>query len=299
MTLEERIRSKEFVVTAELGPPASCRGEVVQKKAAYFRSGVAAVNITDNQTAIVRLSSIAAARILLEEAITPIIQVTCRDRNRIALQSDLLGAAALGIKNVLCLSGDFVSFGDHPEARPVFDLDSVQLIATVANLNKGFLLSGREMKSPTNFYIGAAANPFAPPHAFRITRLAKKIEAGARFIQTQPVFDIEVFAQWMEGVRNAGLHRRAAILAGVMPVKSLKALSYMQKEVPGMRVHPRLLERMAAASDEEDEGVHLAVETIHQLRNIEGLQGIHLMPLYWEKITPRILLESGTVKGVA
>jgi len=293
VTLKEKIESGRFVVTAELGPPQSSNGNVIRKKAVHFRNVVDGVNITDNQTAIVRLSSIASAKILLDEGLEPIIQVTCRDRNRIALQSDLLGASALGIKNVLCLTGDYVTFGNHPEAKPVFDLDSIQLIYMVRKLTKGFFLSGEKMKTAPDFFIGGAANPFAPPLEFRVLRLAKKIRAGAQFIQTQPVFDLDRFNEWMRGVRNYGLHKKVAILAGVMPVKSAKALQYMIKEVPGMRVHQAYVKRMEKADDPKEEGIKIAVEIIQELKKIEGVRGIHLMPLMWESITPRIVEEAG------
>ncbi|MDZ7333087.1 MAG: methylenetetrahydrofolate reductase [candidate division KSB1 bacterium] len=289
MTLRQKIESGQFVWCGEIGPPQSCDGDVIRNKAQYFKGYVDAVNITDNQTAIVRLSSIASAKILLDEGVEPIIQMTCRDRNRLAIQSDLLGAAALGISNVLCLTGDHQTFGDQPEARGVFDLDSIQLVATVAKLNRGFLLSGLEMKKTTDFLIGAAANPFAQPFEMRLIRLFKKIEAGARFIQTQPVFDLELFSKWMDRVVEMGLHKRAAILAGVMPVKSAKALLYMKQEVPGVKISDEYVERMNQASDPKEEGIQIAVEIIQTLRTIEGVRGIHLMPVMWESITPTII----------
>jgi len=292
MALREKIESGRFVVTAELGPPQSCNGDVIRKKAVHFRDGIDGVNITDNQTGIVRLSSIASAKILLEEGIEPVIQVTCRDRNRIALQSDLLGAAALGIGNVLCLTGDHQRFGNHPESKGVFDLNSVQLIATVERLTEGFFLSGERMKKAPDFFIGGAANPFADPLEFRVLRLAKKIRAGAQFIQTQPVFDLGRFGKWMEGVRKLGLHKKVAILAGVMPVKSAKTLHYMENEVPGIRIARETIRRMEEAKEPKEEGVKIAVETIRELRRMEGVRGIHLMPLMWENITPRIVEEA-------
>ena len=293
MSLREKIARKEFVVCAELGPPQSCDDAVIRKKAACFRGVVDAVNITDNQTAIVRLSSIAAGVILLEEGVEPIVQMTCRDRNRIAIQSDLLGAAALGIENVLCLTGDHQRFGDHPEARGVFDLDSVQLIAALQQMNQGALLSGQAMKKAPFFFIGAAANPFAEPLEMRLIRLEKKVRAGAAFIQTQPVFHLDHFVRWLDLVCQAGLHEKTAILAGVLPVKSVKALEYMQKEVPGMRIHPDYLERMRAAAEPQEEGVRIAVELVRTLKSMTGVSGIHLMPVMWESITPRIVHESG------
>jgi methylenetetrahydrofolate reductase (NADPH) len=279
MTLKEKIQTGRFVVTAELGPPQSCNGDAVRKKAVHFRRGVDGVNITDNQTAIVRMSSIASAKILVEEGLEPVIQMTCRDRNRIAIQSDLLGAAGLGIENVLCLTGDFQKLGN----------DSVQLIATVRRMNEGCFLSGETMKTPPSFLIGGAANPFADPLEFRVQRLAKKIRAGAQFIQTQPVFDLDRFNAWMEGVRQAGLHKKVAILAGVMPVKSAKALIYMKEEVPGVRIAESYIRRMEGAAEPSEEGIQIAVEIIDELKKIDGVRGIHLMPLMWESVTPRVL----------
>ncbi len=292
MTLREKISSRQFVVTAEMTPPQGADGDIIRRKAVHFHKGVDGVNITDNQTAIVRLSSIAAAKIALEEGLEPIIQMTCRDRNRIAIQSDLLGAAALGIENVLCLTGDHQRFGNHPEARPVFDLDSVQLIAMAQRLTEGYFLSGDQIKTPPKLFIGGAANPFADPLGFRVIRLAKKIQAGARFIQTQPVYDLDRFQEWMEGVRAQGLHKKTTILAGVMPVKSVKALLHMENEVPGIRIPKSCFTRMENAEDQNEEGVKMAVEMILALREIDGVQGIHLMPLMGESVMPRILDEA-------
>jgi methylenetetrahydrofolate reductase (NADPH) len=292
MTFKEKIESNQFVVCGEVGPPQSCDGEVIRSKSKYFKGYVDAVNITDNQTATVRLSSIASAKILLDEGVEPIMQITCRDRNRLAIQSDLLGAASLGIRNVLCLTGDHQTIGDQPESKGVFDLDSIQLIATVTEMNRGFLLSGFEMKAPTAFLIGAAANPFAEPFEMRLIRLYKKVEAGAHFIQTQPVFDLQIFSRWMERVVEMGLHEKTAILAGVMPVKSPKTLLWMKKEVPGVKIRDEYIQRMNNASDPEEEGVRMAVEIIQTVRTIKGVRGIHLMPAMWESITPTIIKEA-------
>ena len=293
MTLKEKIESNRFIVCGEIGPPQNCDGDIIREKSRHFKGIVDAVNITDNQTAIVRLSSIASAKLLLDEGIEPIMQMTCRDRNRIAIQSDLLGAAALGIRNVLCLTGDHQKFGDNTEAKGVFDLDSIQLIATVAKMNSGFLLSDCKMTKVPEFLIGAAANPFAEPFEMRLIRLHKKVEAGAHFIQTQPVFDMDIFARWMEKVVDMGLHEKCAILAGVMPVKSVNTLLYMKKEVPGIRIHEKYLSRMKNSLNPKEEGVKIAVEMIHSLQKIKGVRGIHLMPVMWESITPIIVKEAG------
>jgi methylenetetrahydrofolate reductase (NADPH) len=293
MALLSKIESDQFIICGEIGPPQSCDGNLIRERSRYFKGYVDAVNVTDNQTAIVRLSSIASSKILLEEGIEPIMQMTCRDRNRLAIQSDLLGAAALGIQNVLCLTGDYQTFGDQPEAKGVFDLDSTQLIATVATMNSGFLLSGAELETPPTFLIGAAANPFAAPFEMRLIRLHKKIAAGARFIQTQPVFDLDLFTRWMERVVEMGLHEKAAILAGVMPVRSVKTLLWMKKRVPGMRIHQEYISRMNHARDPQAEGITVAVETIRALKNMRGVRGIHIMPSLWESATPTILREAG------
>jgi len=293
MTLQEKFESNQFVVCGEITPPQSCDGNVLRDRSRHFKGFVDALNVTDNQRAIVRLSSISSATILLDEGIEPIIQMTCRDRNRLAIQSDLLGAAALGIRNVLCLTGDHQTFGDQPEAKGVFDLDSIQLIAAVATMNSGFLLSGSEMKKPPEFFIGAAANPFAEPFKMRLIRLHKKIAAGARFIQTQAVFDLGIFARWMERVVEMGLHEKAAMLPGVMPVRSVKTLLWMKEKLPGMRIPAEFFSRMSQARDPEEEGITIAVEMIRALKNIRGVRGIHIMPSLWESVTPRIVKEAG------
>jgi methylenetetrahydrofolate reductase (NADPH) len=293
MTLQQKIDSNQYILSGEIGPPQSSDGDVIREKAKYFKGYVDAVNVTDNQTAIVRLSSIASAKILLDEGVEPVMQMTCRDRNRLAIQSDLLGAAALGIRNVLCLTGDHQTLGDHPEAKGVFDLDSIQLIAAVAAMNRGVLLSGCEMKRAPEFVIGAAANPFAEPFEMRIIRLHKKIKAGARFIQTQPVFDLTIFRRWMEAVVEMGLHEKTAILAGVMPVRSAKTLLWMKEKMPGIKIQDEQIKRMSQARNPDDEGAAMAVELIRALRNMDGVRGIHLMPAMWEKITPTIIMEAG------
>ena len=295
MSLKEKIESNSFIISAEIGPPKDCDGDIIREKAKYFKDVVDAVNITDNQTAIVRLSSIASAKILLDEGIEPIMQMTCRDRNRIAIQSDLLGAAALGIHNVLCLTGDHQKFGDHPEAKGVFDLDSIQLITMIEKMNNGFLFSDRALKKAPSFFIGAAANPFAEPFEMRLIRLLKKVNAGARFIQTQPVFDLDTFVRWMEKVVEMGLHEKCAILAGVMPVKSVKELLYMKKKVPGIRIPEEYFNRIKNSTDPKEEGVRIAVEMIHVLQNIKGVRGMHLMPVMWESIIPILVTEAGLI----
>ena len=291
-TLREAIESGRFIVTGELGPPMHASPDIVRKKAGHFRT-VDAVNVTDNQSGIVRQSSIAAAKLLLDEGLDPIVQMTCRDRNRLALQSDVLGAAALGVKNLLLLTGDHMTMGNQPEARPVFDLDSVSLIDMVSGMRGGRFMNGDEIKRPPDVLLGGAANPFAEPMGLRLIRIAKKLEAGADFIQTQAIFDVGRFRRWMDGVRDLGLHERVKIIAGILPVRSSRALEYMRDEVAGMMIPDETIRRIADASDPAEEGVRHACDLIAELREVEGVAGVHLMPVMWEKITPRIVEEAG------
>jgi methylenetetrahydrofolate reductase (NADPH) len=289
--LEKVLTAGKFAVTAELGPPQNTNPEVIKKKAQYLQGNVDGANITDNQTAIVRMSSIAAAAIAMSCGIEPVVQMVCRDRNRIAMQSDILGAAALGINNILCLSGDHQSFGNQPEAANVFDLDSMQLIAMVKKMRdeKQFLSDVPIKEYEPRLFIGAVANPFADPFEFRVVRLAKKIRAGADFIQTQCIFDMDKFTRWMELVVKEGLHKQVYILAGLTPVRSHRALNYMKNEVAGMSIPNELIKRMESAQDPKEEGIEICLEMIEQIKTIEGVSGIHLMPIGWESVTPIIL----------
>ncbi len=295
--LELLLEQGEFVVCGEMSPPQGADKASILKKCSYFKDVVDAVNLTDNQTAIVRMSSVMSSVFALEGGVEPIIQMTCRDRNRLAQQSDILGAYAAGVKNILCLTGDYMSFGNHPQAKGVFDLDSVQLIHTVADMNAGKFLSGDEMKSPPKMFIGSAANPFAEPFDLRIVRLGKKIAAGAHFIQTQPVFDFPRFERWIKAVRDEGYDQQVHILAGVMPVRSVKALLYMKESVPGMSVADEYIQRMSDVADSKEAsaemGVQICVETIKRLREIPGVHGVHIMPVMWESITPRLVEAAG------
>jgi len=288
--LEILLRSGKFAVTAELGPPRGADRSVIEKKAAILKGYGDAFNITDCQTAVVRMSSIAAGRIVLDAGLEPIIQMTCRDRNRIAIQSDLLGAAALGAKNLLCLTGDHQKFGDHPMAKGVFDIDSIQLIQMVKILrDEKKFQSGQELKaSEPKFFIGAAENPFADPFKFRAIRLAKKITAGADFIQTQ-------FKEWMTMVTDMGLHEKAFILAGVAPLKSAGMAKHMKHNVPGMDVPDEVMNRMTAASAAKkgkEEGIMICLEVIEQVREIKGIAGVHIMAVEWEEAVPEIVRQA-------
>jgi methylenetetrahydrofolate reductase (NADPH) len=296
--LERLLREGRFVVTAELGPPRGAERAVVEKKANLLKGYVDAVNITDCQTSVVRMSSIASAQILLEMGLEPVVQMTCRDRNRIALQSDLLGAWALGMKNLLCLTGDHPKFGDHPGAKPVFDLDSIQLLHMLKTMREEKkMLSGTPLEGEPRFFLGAVENPFADPFAFRSRRLAKKITAGAEFIQTQIVYDVDKFARWMEEVREKGLHKRAFILAGVAPLKSAGMAKYMKKNVPGMDVPDTIISRLeqkkGGSTAGRLEGIEVCIEIIEKLRQIEGLSGIHIMAIEWEEVVAQLVERAG------
>jgi methylenetetrahydrofolate reductase (NADPH) len=296
------LQSGAFTVTAEVGPPRGADAQVLVRKVDPLRDLVSAVNITDNQGATVRMSSWAGSMAVMAAGVEPIMQLTCRDSNRIALQASLLGAAAMGIPNILVMTGDHPRFGDHPGAKPVFDLDSVQLLLTARSMrDDGRLLSGRELKPPPRWFLGSVENPSAPPLDFRAVRLAKKVTAGAQFIQTQYVFDIDLFARFMAQVRDLGLHERCSILAGVGPICSLRALSHMQNGVPGLRIPEDLTRRLRAVSEDRtaEEGVNICAETIRELRQIPGLAGVHVMAMGNEHRIPVILERAGIVPGPA
>ncbi len=300
-SLERVLRNGSFAVTAECGPPRGADPEFIRKKGAYLKGVVDAVNVTDNQTAVVRMSSMAACVILKEMGIDPVLQMTVRDRNRIALQSDILGAAALGIGNILCLSGDHQSFGDHRGSKNVYDIDSVQLIETVRIMrDEGKFLSGEEVKGRPGLFVGCVENPFADPFEIRALRLLKKANAGAQFVQTQCVFNVEKFGRWMEMVRDLGLHEKVFILAGVTPMKSPGMARYMKGSVPGMDVPDDLIGRMDAVPKEKyrEEGIAICVETIERLRAVKGVAGIHIMAIEWEQAVPEIVEKAGLSKTV-
>jgi methylenetetrahydrofolate reductase (NADPH) len=293
----ERILGKgEFAVTSECGPPRGADPEVITKKGELLKGYVDAVNVTDNQTSVVRMSSFASCILLKNMGFDPILQMVCRDRNRIALQSDILGAAALGINNILCLTGDHQKFGDHATAKNVFDLDSVQLIQTVKWMrDEEKFLGGEELKGVPKFFIGAAANPFADPFEIRVPRLAKKVNAGVQFIQTQCIYNLDRFEKWMEMVRDRGLHEKVHILAGVTPFKSVGMAKYMKNMVPGMDVPDELIERLKGVDKENqaEEGIKICVESIQRLRAIEGVHGVHVMAIEWEQKVPEIVEQAG------
>jgi methylenetetrahydrofolate reductase (NADPH) len=314
--LEKVLKNGHFAVTAELGPPQNADGDVIRKKARLLKGNCDAVNITDNQTAIVRMSSIGAGTIVVQEGLEPIIQMTCRDRNRLAMQSDLLGAYALGMKNLLCLSGDHQSFGNHPNAKNVFDMDSIQMVQMVTSMRDSKVFQcGEAFKGPEpRFFVGAAESPFANPVEFRPYRLGKKVKAGANFIQTQLIYDIDAFKTFMAKVRELGLHDQVFILAGLGPLKSPMMARYMKDNVPGLRVPDHLIARMEQAGapwankskDEmtkedrkarvtawQTEGIKICIELIQQIREIEGVAGVHIMAIEWEDAVKPIVEGAG------
>lgn len=289
--LEKVLKAGHFAFTGEVGPPRGTDVEAVKKKAGFLKGMVDSVNITDNQTAMVRMSSWAASIILLSEGLEPNYQMVCRDRNRLAMQSDILGASAHGIKNMLCLSGDHQQFGDHPQAKGVFDIDSMQLISMVKNMrDDGKFLGGADIVSPPEIFIGAAANPFADPFEWRVHRLAKKINAGADFIQTQCIYNMGKMREWIKQANDMGLTEKVYILAGVTPMKGLGMARYMKKSVPGMDVPDEIINRLKGVDKKKqaDEGIKMACEQIEEFKEMKGVAGVHLMAIEWEHKVPEI-----------
>ena len=299
--LEKVFETGTFAVTAELGPPMSADVEFIKKRFDWLKGAVDAANVTDNQTAIVRMSSIAVGKLCLDAGLEPVIQITCRDRNRIAIQSDVLGAYALGIKNILALSGDHQCFGNHPQAKNVFDLDSVQLIRMLKNMrDEKIFLNGEEIRNSEKapivepkIFIGGAANPFADPFEFRALRTAKKAAAGVDFIQTQCVYDMERFERWMKQARDRGLHEKVYIMAGVTPLKSVGMAKYMRDSVSGVTVPDAVIERMGRAEDKPEEGIKICVEQIERFKEMEGVAGVHIMAIAWESKVREIVERAG------
>ena len=294
--LQEILSKGKFAVTAECGPPRGANPEVIRKKGDLLKGWVDAVNVTDNQTAIVRMSSIAACAHLLQMGLEPVMQMVCRDRNRIALQSDLLGATALGCKNVLCLSGDHQRFGDHPEGKNVFDLDSMQLIAMMKKMrDEKVFLNDKELDGAPEVFIGAAANPFGDPFSFRVTRLANKVAAGVDFIQTQCIYNMEKFREYMKQTVDRGLHEKVYLLAGITPLKSVGMAKYMAKFVPGMDVPEEMIKRLQGVDKKEQaaEGIKIAIEQIEEMKELEGVAGVHVMAIEWEHRAKEIIEGAG------
>ena len=294
--LEKVLKAGHLAVTSECGPPRGSDAQHIKKKAEMIKNYVDAINITDNQTSVTRLCSLASCIHLKLMGLEPILQMVTRDRNRTALQSDILGAASFDIFNILCLSGDHQVFGDNPKGQNVFDLDSMQLLQTVRHMrDEKKFLGGDDIGRPPRMFVGAAANPFADPFEIRIPRLAKKIAAGAEFIQSQCIFNLEKFELYMKLIRDRGLHEKVFILAGVTPLKSVGMAKYMKNRVPGMDVPDEIVKRMGGVPKEKqpEEGINICVETIQRLKQVEGVKGFHVMAIEWEERVPEIVERSG------
>lgn len=300
--LERVLRAGLFAVTAELNPMDSANPQELYEAALVLAQVADAINTTDSSGANVHMSSLATAALLSRAGYDVVMQIACRDRNRIALQGDLLGAAALGVKNVLCITGDDVSVGDQPETKRVFDFDSLHLVRTARIMrDQGLFLSGRRISVPPALFLGAVENPFAPPLHWRADRLAKKVEAGADFIQTQYVFDVAVFREFMGRVRDLGLHERVYILAGVGPLKSPKAAEFMQLHVPGVVIPESIIVRLKKTPRQSwrEEGIQICIELIEQIREIEGVAGIHMMAYRQEEVVAEIAQRVGLLPRVS
>ncbi|OGP85250.1 MAG: 5,10-methylenetetrahydrofolate reductase [Deltaproteobacteria bacterium RBG_16_58_17] len=293
--LEKVFEKGHFAVTSELGPPKGNDVSVIRRKVDFLRGYVDAVNVTDNQTAIVRMSSIATSAFVIQMGMEPVMQMVTRDRNRIAMQSDIFGATALGIRNIVCLTGDHHTFGNQVNAKNVHDLDSVQLIDMVRMMrDEGTLLGGEDkIEGEIKLFIGGAANPFADPFEFRALRTAKKAAAGVDFIQTQCIYDMERFKEWMKMIRELGVHEKVHIMAGVTPLKSAGMARYMAKNVAGITIPDALIDRMAKAAKGSEEGIRICVEQIQELREIEGVHGVHIMAIEWEQMISKITEMAG------
>jgi methylenetetrahydrofolate reductase (NADPH) len=294
--LEKVLKAGHLGVTSECGPPRGTDAEEVKKKGMLIKDYVDAVNVTDNQTAMTRMSSLAACIHLKLLGIEPVLQMVTRDRNRIALQSDILGAASFGISNMLCLSGDHQSFGDCKQGQNVHDLDSMQLVQTVRYMrDEGKFLGGDAIKHPPKLFVGAAANPFADPFEIRVPRLAKKIACGAEFIQTQCIYNIDKFKEWIRRAVERGLHEKTFIMAGMTPMKSVGMAKYMKNRVPGMDVPDEIIARLAGVPKEKqaEEGINICVEHIQELKELKGVAGFHIMAIEWEEKVPEIIKRAG------
>ena len=294
--LEKHLRAGDFTVTAELSPPDSANPEEVFRRARIFDGYVDAINATDGSGANCHMSSVAVCALLRSAGYSVVMQVSCRDRNRIAIQGDVLGAAAIGVASVLCLTGDGVQSGDHPQAKPVFDLDSISLLSILRQMRDGSQFqSGRKITCAPRLFLGAAANPFVPPYDFRPLRLAKKVEAGAQFIQTQYCFDIDRFEQFMSSARELGLHEKAFILVGVGPLASARAADWIRKNVPGVHIPDAIVNRLAKSENQKEEGKRICIEMMQQIREIEGVSGVHVMAYRQEELVAEIIEQSGVL----
>ena len=292
--LERVLASNALAVTAEIAPNASGSPEQVRSHARALRTFVDACNVTDNQRAQVKISSLAAAALLLQEGLEPVMQLVTRDRNRIALQSDLLGAHALGVRNVLCLSGDDPRSGNEPDATPVYEFTTERLLAAAKKMRDSAVLSGgAPVEGPPNFLLGATASPSTGALEEAVVNVRGKVDAGADFIQTQATYDLEVFEEWMRLVRKEWLHEKVHILAGILPIKSVKMARFLDEKVPGISIPQSVMERLTKASDAKSEGIRIALDAIESLRRIDGVRGVHLMAVDWEDVVPTIVQKAG------
>ena len=294
--LEKVLKAGHLGVTSECGPPRGSDAEEIKEKGLLIKDHVDAVNVTDNQTAMTRMSSLAACIHLKLLGIQPVLQMVTRDRNRVALQSDILGAASFDIPNMLCLSGDHQSFGDCKNGQNVHDLDSMQLVQTVRLMrDEGKFLGGDDIKRPPKMFVGAAANPFADPFEIRVPRLAKKIACGAEFIQTQCIYNIPKFKKWMKLAVDRGLHEKTFIMAGMTPMKSVGMAKYMKNRVPGMDVPDDIIKRLSGVAKDKqaEEGINICVEHIQELKEVTGVSGFHIMAIEWEEKVPGIVERAG------
>ena len=294
--LERVLRAGAFAVTAEISPPDSADPNDVYERASLFDGYVDAINATDGSGANCHMSSVGMCALLTRRGYAMVLRVSARDRNRIAIQGDVLGAAAMGVYNILCLTGDGVDVGDHPEAKPVFDVDCMSMLSMVRGMrDDGQFLSGRKLSSPPNVFLGAAANPFAPPFDYRPLRLEKKVTAGAQFVQTQYCYDMDMFRNYMAAVRDAGTHERVFILAGVGPLASARSAEWIRSNVPGIHIPDSVIRRLKGADDQKEEGVRLCVDMINELREVDGVHGVHIMAFRQEHRVGEIVERSGVL----
>jgi len=294
--LERVLREGRFAVTAEIAPPDSANPGDVYKRAALFDGCVDALNATDGSGAHCHMSSVGMCSLLTRRGYAMVMQVSCRDRNRIAIQGDVLGASAMGVSNILCLTGDGVQCGDHPEAKPVFDLDCMSTLRMIRGMRDDErFLSGRKLTSPPPVFIGGAANPFAPPHDYRPLRLAKKVDAGAQFVQTQYCYDVEMFKSYMQAVRDAGTDERVFILSGVGPLASARSAEWICNNVAGVHIPTAVIDRLRRAKNQAEEGVKICVELMQQLKEIKGVHGIHIMAFRQEHRVAEIVERSAVL----